>query len=119
MFLNSYPFYRGDNKIMKIEQDDYFCVLKGVKLNNSPFFGFSGMYSSFDNVGVESKQEIRHDRSYGGLIFKALAVCEPLIAAEVVFSNDSFFKVGHKMSIDSNEMELWTVTKQYFEALKK
>ncbi len=102
---------------MNIEKGDLFAVVRGFVLGMSP----EEYYMQQGGAGTITQNT---DRSHEGRVYEASDVCGPLIAAKCVFSSrDSqeypkYNSAGKTFSINTNEVEIWPVTKQYLETLK-
>lgn len=102
---------------MTIEKGDYFTVTRGYEYNPAAFA------SIFSPVAVETKPQ--YDRSYDGVIFRAVEVCGPMVAAEVIVGRDFVIDgrncgaYKHKrISLNTTEVELMTVTPEYLAAIQ-
>lgn len=104
---------------MNIEVGDLFCVVRGFQLHEIPsFFNFFAVPGD-EWKARDTPKEPRYDRSFEGLVFRALEVCHPMVCAEVAFVSDSWksAKAGHRLSINLTELQVMTVTQTYLEHL--
>lgn len=101
---------------MNIEQGDYFVVTRGFPLSMDSWSAFSEMLGG---GGVSTKQEQQYDRSHEGEVFLAVEVCGPVIAARRVFTRSRYHPLGEALSLNTSELEVWPVTKQYLASLQQ
>lgn len=101
---------------MNIEKDELFAITRGFELDHS----FDSILDAFEGVATQARTQ-NWDRSHEGCIYKALEVCGPLISAECIFfdkDSPGYSRVGKKLSINTNEVEVWPVTKAYLTSLQ-
>jgi hypothetical protein len=96
--------------MMQIEPGDLFVITKGFQLGGSSFIYASG----FGDDIPDSKPQ--YDRSYESIVFKAVEVCGPVIAAEVVAGKT--FRGQRMYHLNLNDVtEVWPVTPEFLSAL--
>lgn len=91
---------------MTIETGELFVVTRGWKL------GSIGLL-----IGIPESGEPAYDRSHEGNVYRALEVCGPMMAGEIVYAKSYGAKIGDKRPINTNEVEVWPVTESYLAAL--
>lgn len=91
---------------MNIEVGNLFVVTRGVPQPMDSGLSFS-----------MSRREQTYDRSHEGVVYKALSVAGESIAAEVVFGESTFRKIGSKKLLTATEMLLQVVDQSHLDAL--
>jgi hypothetical protein len=111
----STPTSKKEN--MNIEPGDYFVVARGFKYgDSSSMFVFSALFGGCGETPKE--KEDQYDRSHEGRVYRAEEVCGPAIAARCVHGNIfGGVKPGDVLSLNTNDVEVWPVTKKYVDAL--
>lgn len=111
---------------MEIETGEHFVVKHGEEIGTT-ILGVSPaqMMQTMQSGELPGSAELkpRYDKAHDGLVYKALAVCNDMVAVEVVY--DSFGPlyrgesyVGKRFSMNTEGLELWPVTELYANELK-
>lgn len=80
---------------MQIDINEYFMIVRGVELRNG-----------------------RTDRSYNEAVFLAMEICGPLIIAKCVKPSSHRFPNMHEViTFNTNEVEMWPLSKLAVKAL--
>jgi hypothetical protein len=98
---------------MQIEKGELFVVTRGYqcgRISSDPIFA-----AAFGIPVQPELEQPQYDRSYEGRVFRAIEVCGPVIAAEIVFGDVYSSKIR---SLNTNEIEIWPVTQAYLDALQ-
>ena len=100
----------------EIEKGEYFVVRRGFRLGKALSF-FAERREAWQQ-SAEDEDEPRFDRSYEGLLYLALEVCGPMVAA-VCVQGDKYgtSHVGERTAFNTDEVELWPVSQAYVAAL--
>jgi hypothetical protein len=106
---------------MELDNGDLFVITRGFLLNTSQG-GFAAFLTGVQPPPPDENAPKHYDRSWHGIVFKALAVVDQSVAAEVVANTKSYDvesqAVGTKHSVDLSEIEVMTVPTEYLEALQ-
>ena len=103
---------------MIIEKGDYFVITRGVKVRNTfyPFSAFLGMEG--ESWKQNNHEEEHYDRSFHDCVFIAHEVCGQMVAAEILAGDEYCVSKHKKLSLNLDEIEVMTVTKEYVDSLK-
>lgn len=105
----------------QIEKGEHFVVTRGFKMEGTSDLM---IFAIIGNSQPPKPSEPKYDRSYEGYIFLAVSVCGPMICGKVVYSphgksSPSYYKqIDACYSINTTEVEVWPLTKEFFENIK-
>lgn len=104
---------------MQIENGDYFVIERGEVINEKLF---SKTEEGELKVGVLKE----YDHFYKGLVFKAVAVEDHIVLAEVIFQDERSSllsvgrkRVGQRSLFNANNVKMMTLSKGFISVLKK
>ena len=107
---------------MVIEKGDVFVVMRGRVKPPTPqrtgsLMEAMSMFGESWKI-AEEQQEPQYDNSWGGLVWEAMEVCGPMVAAKCIFGyGDKKGMVGRAMPMNTSGMELMVVTREFAAAL--
>lgn len=113
---------------MNIEAGDYFVVVRGFKLNDVPFF-FPEMgcqcgecFQGNEPWQKPTEKEPQYDRSYAGCVFQATAISGPMVSSRLIFVDSAHQYKAESLNkviiLNTNEVELWTVGRDFMDSLR-
>ena len=107
---------------MVIEKGDYFVIIRGKRIVLPPAPNFISQPPSASSEGdfsfpVNAQEVFCYDRIFDGCVFKALEVCGEMAASQLVFPQPRDPAMLTRFSMNLAEMEIWTVSQRYLDAL--
>jgi len=100
-----------------LEKGDYFAVTRGIKLNSTKFF--SSLFFGGGESWKSNDDEPVYDRSYHDVIFQAVEVCWPMVAAKIIAGDKWKMENIPQVSLNLQEIEIMTLTKEYVDVFKR
>lgn len=100
---------------MELELNEYFAVTRGVKLHKIQ--SLFSMFHSEDWKLPSNETTAEYDRSYADLIFQAIEICYPMVAAKIIVGEKGWLPENKVISLNLNEIEIMILTPKYIQTM--